>query len=97
MAQTFASSKRVIELQDSSQGLIVGNGAVSIFYMLNNRLVSFGLKIEIKDNKYRFSTSNYYEVLGYGVSSDMAVQVRREIDKLQKSLYNFLISKPKDF
>jgi hypothetical protein len=100
MAQTFNSSKSVIELQDSSQGLIVGNGIVLISYMLAERPIAFVIKIEIKDNKYRLSTSKYVQRSPEGdakMYKDMADLTKNKIFMLQKSLHEFLISKPKDF
>jgi Domain of unknown function (DUF4468) with TBP-like fold len=103
MAQTFNSSKNVIQMQDSAQGVIIGNGNVSFPWGAIAADVHIGFKIEIKDNKYRFSSSNYRLITDNGEQSNMAKSIadnaREQVAALEKSLFNFLTqsNKTKDF
>jgi hypothetical protein len=60
MATTFVSSKRVVELQDSSQGIIIGNGIVNVTWQAGTFEMHFKIRIDIKDQKYRFKSFNYF-------------------------------------
>ncbi len=58
MAETFVSSKAVIELKDKENGKIIGNGVTSIFNGLITFDVSYTLIIDIKNNKIRMTFKN---------------------------------------
>jgi hypothetical protein len=97
MATTFVSSKHVIELQDSAQGVIIGNGIVEASWQSMTFLIKFSLRIDIKDQKYRFKSFNY--VAHYGntsnpgnpnMSKELADKTRDKISELEKSLFSYL-------
>jgi hypothetical protein len=57
MAESFVSSKAVIEYKNEEEGIIIGNGAVEMHVAaIYKGLVGYTLKIEIKDKKYRVTT-----------------------------------------
>ncbi len=59
MAESFRSSKAVIDLKDRELGTIVGNGVVDIKIGWGVYTPArFKLKIDIKDNKYRLTFIN---------------------------------------
>lgn len=58
---SFNSGKSVLEMQDSALGVITGN-AVATVYMsscLQNGMVQYSFKIDVKDGKIRFTANNY--------------------------------------
>lgn len=63
MAESFRSSKEVIDLKDKELGTIIGNGAVDInvgllpFLPPVNAPVTFKVRIDVKDNRYRMAFS----------------------------------------
>ena len=105
MAITFVSSKHVIELQDSTQGVIIGNGSTTVHStFLGDFDARFTMRIDIKDNKFCFSSTNYqlfYNSIQQegGMRKDLADQMRGKINDIQQSLFNYLgtTTKPKDF
>jgi hypothetical protein len=97
MATTFVSSKHVIELQDSAQGIIIGNGIVVTSWQSMTFDINFTLRIDIKDQKYRFKSFNY--IAHYGntsnpgnsnMSKELADRTRDKINELEKSLFTYL-------
>jgi hypothetical protein len=97
MAKTFVSSKHVIELQDSAQGVIIGNGIVEASWQAMSFVINFTLRIDIKDQKYRFKSFNY--IAHYGntsnpgnpdMSKELADRTRDKINELEKSLFTYL-------
>lgn len=65
LASTFNSSKAVIEMEDKDAGVIIGHGTFvkrenSAFgNQVGLSLISFSIKINLKDNKYRCILSNF--------------------------------------
>lgn len=102
MATTFVSSKHVIELQDSAQGVIIGNGIVDASWQSMSFVINFTLRIDIKDQKYRFKSFNY--IAHYGntsnpgnpnMSKELADRTRDKINELEKSLFTYLAENSK--
>lgn len=66
---TFVSAESVIEYQDKEAGIVMGN----YVYDWNNGFIVFKvkqtIKIEVKDNKYRFSISDPYIRMSHGALS----------------------------
>jgi hypothetical protein len=56
MAESFVSSKAVIEYKNEKEGTIIGNGGVEIYVAIYRGYLGYTLKIEIKDKKYRVTT-----------------------------------------
>ena len=110
MATSFNSAKHVIELQDSGTGVIIGNAIVNVPWQGASFEMHFKLRIDVKEQKYRFSSSDY---VCYSVSSplgnseghvtsmakELADRTREKIDEINKSLYDYLIqsNKSNDF
>jgi Domain of unknown function (DUF4468) with TBP-like fold len=97
MATTFVSSKHVIELQDSAQGVIIGNGIVDASWQSMAFVINFTLRIDIKDQKYRFKSFNYIAHYGntsnpgnLNMSKELADRTRDKINELEKSLFTYL-------
>jgi hypothetical protein len=97
MAESFKSSKNVIELKDPDAGVIIGNGAVRVTLLPTvSGLVAFTMRIDIKDGKYRIRTYNYDKgdhstthIDWYRTKATMD-EVNQEIQELERSLYNYL-------
>jgi len=69
IAETFKSSKSVIELDDKANGNIIGNGVLDDITcgqtcMGKPHDVSFTMKVDIKDEKFRLSFSNIVDWAG---------------------------------
>lgn len=58
MAQTFVSSKAVLEYQNKKTGQIIGNASVQVSYDFSSCLTSFVIDIQVKDNKVRVQIKN---------------------------------------
>lgn len=64
MAESFQSSKETIELKDKELGTIIGNASTNVDIGLSSFLpsvlvpVTFKLRIDVKDSKYRMTFSN---------------------------------------
>ena len=64
MAESFKSSKAVVEIKDKELGVIVGNASVNANISIAKwlppvyNLFTFKIKIEIKDGKFRMTFSN---------------------------------------
>jgi hypothetical protein len=97
MAETFVSSKQVIEYKDSAEGTIIGNASAKVaVFMGGQGLVAFTMKIEIKDGRYRVT------VYGYRKGDDSKIneqwyttgnakkRVNAEVDKMLESLKEYL-------
>lgn len=111
MATTFVSSKQVIELQDSSQGVIIGNGIVNVYWQVGTFEMHFKIRIDIKEQKYRFSSFDYAawsvsgplisgstgggEGKGTRMSKELADRTREKINEIDKSLYTYLTQNSK--
>jgi hypothetical protein len=110
MATSFNSSKHVIELQDSGTGVIIGNAEVDVSWQCVTFEMHFKLRIDVKDQKYRFSSSDYIcnSVSGplgkseghvTSMAKELADRTRDKINEIDKSLYTYLThnSKSNDF
>jgi hypothetical protein len=94
IASAFVSSKHVIELKDRSQGVIVGNGITYVTWQLLSFEMHFTIRIDIKDQKYRFSSFNYVayydHVASNGMSKELANRTQEKINLLERSLNSYL-------
>lgn len=106
LAETFKSSKSVIELKDKELGKIIGNIALDLNI---DRLgiwpvyqtYEFSLKIDIKDNKYRLTFTNVNDVSlfkkGEYYDPFYGNQAQKELSKLSEDLAKYLSNyKPND-
>lgn len=97
IAETFKSAKAVIEVDSRQDGLIIGNGiipypcsGVADCMGTGTFNVSFTLKSEIKDNKYRISFTNIHILTpaqpgAYG-AGDNPIHWQKDMDKIKPKL-----------
>lgn len=108
MAETFKSSKHVIEYKDLAEGMIIGNASVQVqavkdpFGSIPPGLVAFTMKIEIKDGKYRLTTYHYAKndltttMDMWYHTKETIEDVNQKIAELDKNLYYYLTSAKND-
>ena len=108
MAENFRSSKEVIELKDKELGTIIGNGAmdmnIGLSFLPSNVPVTFKLRIDIKDNKYRMTFSNVKMVFDGNAKpiedtnrASNEPKVRERFEQMANSLDAYLTAPKKDF
>ncbi|NQU68152.1 MAG: DUF4468 domain-containing protein [Candidatus Marinimicrobia bacterium] len=97
MAVTFVDSREVVELKDRDRGKIIGNGIVEFKDVVNISECKFMVTIEIKDNRFRITFSNY---LWLGTSfGNIPLDKKYHVDQVNTSflnmsdnLFNFIIN-----
>lgn len=108
MAESFRSSKEAIELKDKELGTIIGNGAIDMnigaSFLPVNTPVTFKLRIDIKDNKYRMTFSNvkmvfdnYPKPIEDTNRTSNEPKVRERFEQIANSLDTYLATPRKDF
>jgi hypothetical protein len=108
MAESFRSSKEVIELKDKDLGTIVGNGVfdlnIGLSILPTNVPVTFKLRIDIKDNKYRMTFSNVRMVVNGNAKpiedtnrASNEPKVRERFAQISNSLDTYVAEPHKDF
>lgn len=108
MAENFRSSKEVIELKDRELGTIIGNGAIDmnigLSFIPTNVPVTFKLRIDVKDNKYRMTFSNVKMVFDGNAKpiedtnrASNEPKVRERFELMANSLDAYLKMPRKDF
>jgi len=61
MAETFRSSKDVIDYENKEEGVLIGNGAMAYPYNGNgyyNSTVTFTMRVDMKNDKFKLTFSN---------------------------------------
>jgi len=53
-ANNFKSAKNVIEMEDKDTGTIIGKGNTNFTVLLTNITMSFSIKIQAKDGRYKY-------------------------------------------
>lgn len=67
LADSFRSSKAVIELRDKELGTIIGNGALDLPIQWGARMpITFKLRVDARDNRYRLTFSDVTLVDNFG-------------------------------
>jgi hypothetical protein len=108
MAESFRSSKEVIELKDKELGTIIGNGSLEMnigaSFLPVNTPVTFKLRIDIKDNKYRMTFSNvkmvfdnYAKPIEDTNRKSTEPKVRVQFEQIANSLDKYIATPRKDF
>ncbi|BCS94523.1 hypothetical protein DSLASN_01550 [Desulfoluna limicola] len=100
MAQTFVSSKAVIELKDKNNGKIIGKGVTEFVRGgLATIPCRYTIIIDIKDNKYRTTYDNWVGMWGEYRNipqplkyKDCVDPVREKLMALDADLYSYLTS-----
>ncbi len=96
MAETFVSSKRVIELKDKENGKIIGNGITSIHAGLGVYSdYGYTMIIDTKDNRVKLTYKNLQHVDGTGILAGRLKKVKLKLEALSNDLYNYLLTQEK--
>jgi len=90
MAQTFVSSKAVLEYQNKEHGEIIGNGASYVPYMWLSARTGFLIKIQVKDNKVRVQIS--HAIKNPDTSSSQIINTQGDWDDFCRSMDTLLNS-----
>ncbi len=96
MAESFVSSKAVIEYKNEKEGTIIGNGAVEIRPVGYVGYLGYTLKIEIKDKKYRVTSCCYRKADSTNIHPShytkrrSVAYARGRIEELANDLYLYL-------
>ncbi len=100
MTQTLADSKQVIELQDKKNGKIIGKGMTTFYNGDTPTPCRFTMMIEVKDNKYRVTYSNFIGMWGAARNLPRPLwhaghieQVKAKLKELDTSLYSYISKK----
>lgn len=99
MAETFVSSKKVIELADKDNGKIIGNAATTYDRCgMVNVTGYYTLIIEIKDERLRLTAKDFYWI---GTGPERApgqyeadvIPIKENVDKMSDKLVEYLKQK----
>ena len=98
IAETFKSSKAVIEYANKDEGQIIGNGVVDVTYSLYPYPTAFTLNLETKDGKVRATFKNMHFTgpserypFREGYMKKFSIEAARLVDSLESYL-----TKPSD-
>lgn len=62
LAESYVSSKKVIQLKDKKNGVIIGRAIMRLTSPIGTTYpMFFRFKIEVKDNKFRITFNNFYQ------------------------------------
>lgn len=107
IAENFKSAKSVLEIQDKTNGKIIGNSNFDIPYLMSSATINFTISIDIKDGKYRITYTNliidYYrtnegsaDLLGKKRVIEMSRQLAfKRFIEINKSLNDYMNKKEK--
>jgi Domain of unknown function (DUF4468) with TBP-like fold len=103
LAETARSSKAVIDLKDKELGTIIGTATTSLNIAWGvNVPMSFKLRIDVKDNKYRLTFSQVLLNFDYGFKpieqanlASLEPKARRQLDEVATSFNSYLASAAK--
>ncbi len=85
MAETFVSSKNVIELKDKENGKIIGKGVMRKTQMVGHSC-TFTMIIDIKHSRIRITLKNLRAMLGEDLRTTRPMQYRYEMDPMKPKL-----------
>lgn len=103
LAESARSSKSVIDLKDKELGTIIGNitSTLGIAWGVNVPM-SFKLKIEVKDNKYRLTFSQVQLNFDYGLKpieqsnrASVEPKARQQFEEMAASFHAYLTANAK--
>lgn len=103
LAESSRSSKSVIDLKDKELGTIIGNGTSTLGIAWGvNVPMSFKLKIEVKDNKYRLTFSQVQLNFDYGLKpieqsnrASVEPKARQQFEEMAASFHAYLTANAK--
>lgn len=98
LAESSRSSKSVIDLKDKELGTIIGNGTSTLGIAWGvNVPMSFKLKIDVKDNKYRLTFSQVQLNFDYGLKpieqsnrASVEPKARQQFEEVAASFHAYL-------
>ncbi|PTR01399.1 uncharacterized protein with TBP-like fold DUF4468 [Mucilaginibacter yixingensis] len=93
-ALTFKDSKSVLQMQDERNGLVIGKGTFPFqttsgtkYYPGTIEYVTFTIKIQVKDGKYKYEISDY-NVAGYGLIKDGVITKYPKVPFMAKKIHD---------
>ena len=103
LAESSRSSKSVIDLKDKELGTIIGNGTSTLGIAWGvNVPMSFKLKIDVKDNKYRLTFSQVQLNFDYGLKpieqsnrASVEPKARQQFEEVAASFHAYLTANAK--
>lgn len=103
LAESSRSSKSVIDLKDKELGTIIGNGTSTLGIAWGvNVPMSFKLKIDVKDNKYRLTFSQVQLNFDYGLKpieqsnrASVEPKARQQFEEMAASFHAYLTANAK--
>jgi Domain of unknown function (DUF4468) with TBP-like fold len=103
LAETARSSRSVIDLKDKELGTIVGTATTSLGIAWGvNVPMSFKLRIDVRDNKYRLTISQVQLNFDYGFKpieqanrASVEPKARQQFEELATSFHGYLTSNAK--
>ncbi len=103
LAESSRSSKSVIDLKNKELGTIIGNCTSSLGIAWGvNVPMSFKLKIEVKDNKYRLTFSQVQLNFDYGLKpieqsnrASVEPKARQQFEEMAASFHAYLTANAK--
>lgn len=103
LAESSRSSKSVIDLKDKELGTIIGNGTSTLGIAWGvNVPMSFKLKIDVKDNKYRLTFSQVQLNFDYGLKpieqsnrASVGPKARQQFEEVAASFHAYLTANAK--
>jgi len=93
LAMTYRSAQDVIQLDDPDNGKIVAKGTFSIVYYMNSAFIRHTLIIEIKDNRYRYTVTDFIFDNNYWSAP---LEDDKKFTGQKKKLFNQLYAKVND-
>jgi predicted ATP-dependent protease len=101
MAETYNSSKHVIELQDKESGRIVGNAITTFNSWIGIPLsYRYTISVDTKDNKIRVQFRDFISVDQEGQSAQNDYEmgkIKANLEALSDNLYQYLTKKDHDW
>jgi hypothetical protein len=102
MAETYGSSKSVIELQDKENSRIIGHGVTYFTTIYVKIPCEYTVSIDIKDGKLRATFNNFIALYGdfhnkrHPLGKAYVGEVKRDLQSLSNSLKQYLRRKGND-
>jgi hypothetical protein len=66
----YTNADDVIQMDEKESGQIIGKGKFSVYLSMNTRYIRHTVTIQVKDNKYRYTITNFVLDWGNGVATE---------------------------
>lgn len=98
LAESFRSSKAVIDLKDKDIGTIIGNAAVDVRIQWGATMpMAFKLRIDVRENRYRLTFSEVQLITNFGTKpiesanrESLEPRTRARFEQLAESFHEYL-------